>query len=182
MKPRKRPRNLHATPFASWIPPAPTGFRFQPAPSARDDEPQRRGSSINCWSDKYHFDFWRPWTAIRQAGADDNPDTMADPNWAPLLTAPYPDHTSGHMCLDGAHLHTLQLYFGKDNVPISVTSTQFGGETRSFPSFSAPLDEIVEARIWAGLHFRTADVQGRDLGINVANYMADNYFQSVGRR
>jgi hypothetical protein len=136
---------------------------------------------INCWNDKYHFDFWRPWTAIRQAGADDNPDTVADPNWAPLLTAPYPDHTSGHMCLDGAHLHTLQLFFGKDNVPISVTSTQFGGETRSFPSFSAPLDEIVQARIWAGLHFRTADVQGRDLGINVANYRADNYFQKVGR-
>jgi hypothetical protein len=56
----------------------------------------------------------------------------------------------------------------------------FGGETRSFASFSAPLDEIVQARIWAGLHFRTADEQGRDLGINVANYAADNYFQPVG--
>jgi hypothetical protein len=62
-----------------------------------------------------------------------------------------------------------------------VTSSQFGGETRFFDRFSDPLTEITDARVWAGLHFRTADVQGRNLGINVANYMADNYFQPVGR-
>jgi hypothetical protein len=55
-----------------------------------------------------------------------------------------------------------------------------GPATRTFATFSQALDEIVEARIWAGLHFRTADVQGRDLGIGVANFMADNYFQPVG--
>jgi hypothetical protein len=53
-------------------------------------------------------------------------------------------------------------------------------KTRTFSTFSQALDEIVEARMWAGLHFRTADVQGRDMGINVANFMADNYFQPVG--
>jgi hypothetical protein len=56
-----------------------------------------------------------------------------------------------------------------------------GPATRTFGSFSQALDEIVEARIWAGLHFRTADVQGRDIGTNVANFMADNYFQPVGK-
>ncbi len=139
-------------------------------------------AAINCWNDKYHFDFWRPFQAIRRAGepAEGNPDTSPDPTWTPLLSAPYPDHTSGHMCLDGAHLRTLQTFFGTDVMHYGVTSSQFGGETRFFDRFSEPLDEIVEARIWAGLHFRTADVQGRDLGINVANYMADNYFQPVG--
>ena len=140
-------------------------------------------AAINCWNDKYHFDFWRPFQAIRRAGeaAEGNPDTLPDPTWTPLLSAPYPDHTSGHMCLDGAHLRTLQMFFGTDVMHYGVTSSQFGGETRFFDRFSEPLDEIVEARIWAGLHFRTADVQGRDLGINVAEYMADNYFQPVGR-
>ena len=138
-------------------------------------------ASINCWNDKYHFDFWRPWQAIRQADRDDNPATERDPTWTPLLTAPYPDHTSGHMCLDGAHLRVLQMFFGTDVMHYGVTSSQFGGETRFFDRFSEPLAEIIEARIWAGLHFRTADVQGRDLGINVADYMADNYFQRVGR-
>jgi hypothetical protein len=63
-----------------------------------------------------------------------------------------------------------------------VTSSQFGRETRFFERFSDPLNEIADARVWAGLHFRTADVQGRELGIDVADYMADHYFQPVGRR
>jgi hypothetical protein len=140
-------------------------------------------AAINCWNDKYHFDFWRPFQAIRRAGEPEegNPDTLPDPTWTPLFSAPYPDHTSGHMCLDGAHLRTLQVFFGTDVMHYGVTSSQFGGETRFFDRFSQPLEEIVEARIWAGLHFRTADVQGRDLGINVANFMIDNYFQPVGK-
>ena len=138
-------------------------------------------AAINCWNDKYHFDFWRPFQAIRKAHLDGNPDTTRDPTWTPLLTAPYPDHTSGHMCLDGAHLRVLQMFFGTDVMHYGVTSSQFGGETRFFERFSDPLAEITEARIWAGLHFRTADVQGGNLGINVANYMAANYFQRVGR-
>ena len=138
-------------------------------------------AAINCWNDKYHFDFWRPWQAIRQADLDENPATEPDPTWTPLLTAPYPDHTSGHLCLDGAHLRVLQMFFGTDEVEFGVTSSQFGGETRFFDRFSQPLEEIIEARIWAGLHFRTADVQAEELGRNVAEFMADNYFQPVGR-
>jgi hypothetical protein len=138
-------------------------------------------AAINCWNDKYHFDLWRPWTAIRQADLDGNPATAPDTTWTPLLTAPYPEHPSGHMCLDGAHLRVLQLFFGTDVMHFGVTSSQFPGETRFFDRFSDPLKEITDARVWAGLHFRTADVQGRNLGINVANYMADNYFQPVGR-
>jgi hypothetical protein len=137
-------------------------------------------AAINCWNDKYHFDFWRPWHAIRQADLDGNPLTESDPNWTPLLTAPYPEHASGHLCLDGAHLRVLQQFFGTDEIPFGVTSSQFGGETRFFDRFSQPLEEIIEARIWAGLHFRTADVQAAELGRNVAEYMADNYFQPVG--
>jgi PAP2 superfamily len=135
---------------------------------------------INCWNDKYYFDFWRPWQAIREADTDGNPATEPDRSWTALLTAPYPDHPSGHLCTDGAHLRVLQLFFG-DNVPFGVTSSRFGGETRFFDRFSKPLAEIIEARIWAGLHFRTADVQAELLGRNVANYAAENYFQPVGR-
>ena len=134
-------------------------------------------AAINCWNDKYHFDFWRPWQAIHQADRDGNPATAPDPSWTALLTAPYPEHPSGHLCLDGAHLSVLQMFFGTDEMHFGVTSSQFDGETRHFDRFSQPLEEIIEARIWAGLHFRTADVQGRDLGMNVADYMADNYFQ-----
>ncbi len=136
-------------------------------------------AAINCWNDKYHFDFWRPWQAIRGADADGNRKTQPDTSWTALITAPYPEHPSGHMCLDGAHLTVLRSFFGKDKVSFGVTSSQFGGETRFFGRFSEPLKEIIEARIWAGLHFRTADVQGEELGKNVAEFMEENYFQPL---
>jgi hypothetical protein len=135
-------------------------------------------AAINCWNDKYHYDFWRPWNAIHAAD-DGNPATEADPTWTALLTAPYPEHPSGHLCLDSSELPVLQMFFG-DDVHFGVTSSRFGGETRFFDHFSEPLAEIIEARIWAGLHFRNADVQAVILGQNVADYMAEHYFQPVG--
>jgi hypothetical protein len=136
-------------------------------------------AAINCWNDKYHYDLWRPWHAIQQADADGNPATDADPSWTSLLTAPYPEHPSGHLCLDGSELSLLQAWFG-DNVAFGATSSRFGGETRFFDHFSDVLAEITEARIWAGLHFRTADVQAKALGRNVTEYMEEHYFQPVG--
>jgi hypothetical protein len=137
-------------------------------------------ASINCWNDKYYWDFWRPWQAIREADRDDNPATEPDTSWTALLTAPYPEHASGHLCLDGAHLNVLRMFFGTDEIGFDVTSSRFPTEPRHYDRFSDPLKEITEARIWAGLHFRTADVQGQILGKNVADYMAKHYFQKVG--
>jgi hypothetical protein len=136
-------------------------------------------AAINTWNDKYYYDFWRPWNAIPRALEDGNDATSPDASWTALLTAPYPEHPSGHIGLDTPALRVLQMFYG-DNVPFGVTSSRFGGETRPFSHFSAALAEIVEARIWAGLHFRTADVQAVGLGENVTRYMAENYFQPVG--
>jgi hypothetical protein len=136
-------------------------------------------AAINCWNDKYYWDFWRPWTAIRQADRDGNPDTEPDPSWAPLLTAPYPEHPSGHMAGDGAHLEVLQMFFGTDKIGFDVKSSQFGGETRHYNRFSDALKEIIDARIWAGLHFRTADIQAQILGRKIADYMSKHYFEPV---
>ncbi|HEX9416002.1 MAG TPA: vanadium-dependent haloperoxidase [Gaiellaceae bacterium] len=136
-------------------------------------------AAINCWNDKYYWVFWRPWTAIQLADEDDNPATEPDPAWTSLLTAPYPEHPSGHLCLDGSHLRVLQMFFGTDKIPFGVTSVNFPGETRYFDRFSQALKEIIDARIWAGLHFRTADVQAELLGMKVAHYMAKHYFQPL---
>jgi hypothetical protein len=134
-------------------------------------------ASINCWNDKYHFDFWRPWQAIREADLDGNRKTEPDTSWAPLLTAPYPEHPSGHLCQDGALLNVLRSFFG-DKISFSVTSSRFV-QPRDFGRFAEPIKEIIEARIWAGLHFRTADVQAAELGKNVANFAMENYFQPL---
>jgi hypothetical protein len=141
-------------------------------------------AAINTWNDKYHFSFWRPFQAIRRAADDGNPGTSPDLTWTPLLTAPYPEHPSGHLGEDSSHTSVLRMFFG--NAPAggyqitSVFVNPGGPATRTFTSFSQALDEIVEARIWAGLHFRNADVQAVQLGTNVANFAAANYFEPVG--
>ena len=150
-------------------------------------------AAINTWNDKYHFDFWRPWKAIVRAAEDENDATVADDlKWTPLLTAPYPEHTSGHLGLDSSHTSVLRMFFGNApaggyQITSSFVSPGVPGcppttcpATRPFTSFSQAVNEIVEARIWAGLHFRTADVQAVQLGTNIANFGAANYFQPVG--
>jgi hypothetical protein len=137
-------------------------------------------AAINCWNDKYHFDFWRPWNAISTTLDDGNPDTTTDPTWTALITAPYPDWTSGHNCLDAAHVTVLRLFFGDVPGSFTITSraTNHGGSpTRSFDTFSQPLAELIEARIWAGLHYRSSDVAGQLVGGNVARYGIANYLQ-----
>jgi hypothetical protein len=141
-------------------------------------------AAINCWNDKYHFDFWRPWNAITTTLDDGNAGTMTDPTWSALLTAPYPEWTSGHNCLDGAHVAVLRQFFGDAPGSFEITSTFVnpgGPAARTFDTFSEPLAELIEARIWAGLHFRSGDVAGQLLGANVARYGIENYFQRVGR-
>ena len=92
--------------------------------------PTRRS---RCWNDKYHWNFWRPRAAIREADTDGNPATIADPGWEslfapatattpPLATPPFPDHPSGHGCLSGAVLNTMADFFGTDKVEITVVS------------------------------------------------------------
>ena len=144
-------------------------------------------ASINCWNDKYHWDFWRPWNAIPRAAEDGNPATKPQASWKPLISAPYPEHPSGHLCLDGASTGVLRAFFGnriENGYEIKSASTLLQPTdklTRRFSSFSRAVAEVVEARIWAGLHYRTADLQGKALGRKVADYAADHYFQPVGK-
>jgi hypothetical protein len=142
-------------------------------------------AAINCWNDKYYWDFWRPWNAIVRAAEDGNPATAPDPNWTALIAAPYPDHLSGHNCLDGAHVGVLRMFFGdviEGGYEITSASPFLlpsDARARTFSSFTQPLDELIVARIWAGLHFRNADVQGQLLGQSIAEYAAANYFQAT---
>ena len=148
-------------------------------------------AAIGCWNDKYHWDFWRPITAIREANTDHNPATTADPHWwplfdpstpvasgPPLATPPFPDHPSGHNCAAGAIVRTLQYFFGTDKITLSASSNRTG-TTRTFYRLSDALAENINARVWAGIHFRTADVQGARLGKKVARYLHEHYLQPI---
>ncbi len=130
---------------------------------------------ITVWNDKAHYLFWRPITAIREADTDGNPTTAADPAWLPLIpTPPYTEHSSGHSGLSSSFVATLQDFFGTDR--IGWTDTNNGGLTRSFTRFSRAIDEVVSARVWSGIHFRTSDEQGAKIGQQVARYREQHYF------
>jgi hypothetical protein len=134
---------------------------------------------IGCWDAKYTYVSWRPITAIQLAGTDGNPATIADPSWTPLITTPaFPEYTSAHSCVSGAAAAVLASYFGEDT-QFSVVSAGMPGTTRYFSSFSAALDEVKNARVFGGIHFRTACNLGTTLGAAVGDYILTNAAQSV---
>jgi hypothetical protein len=145
-------------------------------------------AAIGCWNDKYYWNFWRPIDAIRNADADGNRLTTADPSWLPLfdpstpttpplVTPVFPDHPSGHSCITGATMSVLSRFFGTDRMSIDVFSSRFPGVARHFDRFSDVTAEVVSARVWGGIHFRTADEQGVRLGEKVARWERKHYFQ-----
>jgi hypothetical protein len=150
--------------------------------------------AIGCWNDKWHWSFWRPITAIREAASDGNPATVADPTWVPLfdptvpvsgpplVTPGFPDHPAGHTCISSATVHALQAFFGTDKIAFTAISNKCSPApcpSRSFDRLSVALKEIIDARVWGGIHFRTADVQGSVLGKKVAHYLEKHYFRPV---
>jgi hypothetical protein len=141
---------------------------------------------ISVWNDKAHWLSWRPVTAIHQAANDGNPATEPDALWAPYLaTPPYPDQPSGHTSLATAITLTAQRFFNTDKIAFSVTNTLLNAvgtttsATRDFTSLSQARDEVVEARVLQGIHFRRADEDGVAVGKGVTNYVNSHLFKTV---
>jgi hypothetical protein len=136
-------------------------------------------SLIACWTDKRHWNFWRPITAIREAATDGNPATTAQADWLPFFpTPPYPDHPSGYNCVTGAMTTAARAFFGTDRVRISLTSPATM-TTRTYSRLSRIVRDTIDARIYLGFHFRTPDAQGASLGRNVADWITDRYFERI---
>ena len=136
--------------------------------------------AITSWDAKLEFGLWRPVTAIQLADTDGNPDTLADPTWLPLLaTPPYPDYTSGLTTFMGAVTHALTrvLDLGGDRIDVNIT---VAGVTRHYEFASQLNQDAIDARVWSGIHFRTADVVGNQVGAQVGDWALDNYFQPRG--
>jgi hypothetical protein len=128
------------------------------------------------------FGYWRPVTAIRLADTDGNPDTDPDPTWLPLLaTPPYPDYTSGLTTLMGAGTRAMSgvLALGGDRIDLNIT---VAGVTRHYETASQLNQDAIDARVWSGIHFRTADVVGSETGTEVGAWALENYFQPTRKR
>ncbi|MBS0579251.1 MAG: vanadium-dependent haloperoxidase [Proteobacteria bacterium] len=130
-----------------------------------------------CFNAKYHFAFWRPYTAIHDADTDGNPNTVPDPNWVPLAVTPgHPEYPAAHGCVTEAVMDALTAYFEDDEVPYSVNSV-VTGTTHSFNSFEDVVAEVDNARVYGGMHYRHSVKEGNRLGRMVTEYMLRNHFR-----
>jgi membrane-associated phospholipid phosphatase len=128
-------------------------------------------SAISMYDAKYHYQLWRPITAIRLADTDGNPATVADPNWTALAnTAADPSYPGAHSTISAAGATVLAAYFGNRD-QIQVTSSALPGTVRAFDSYSDVATEAGLSRIFAGQHFRFDHVEGLELGHDVAQFV-----------
>ena len=137
---------------------------------------------VGCWDSKYLYNFWRPVTAIQHADIDGNPATDADPAWMPQIVTPtHPEYPSAHGCVTSAYAHAIAEFFGTKRLPGGITLTGAAGHPdRHFDSTDDIVKEIIDARVYNGVHYRTSVVEGSILGRKVANWVAKFYFQPTG--
>ena len=144
---------------------------------------------IGSLDSKYHYNYWRPITAIREAATDGNPLTSADPTWTPLVdTPPVPDYDSGHSVEGGAASQVLKQFFGTDRIRFSTCSTTLpAGQNcheaspvlRSYRSFSEAAEENGLSRILVGFHFRKAVFEGIERGRKIGNRAVNHFLRPV---
>ncbi|HKA88809.1 MAG TPA: vanadium-dependent haloperoxidase [Haliangiales bacterium] len=134
---------------------------------------------IAVFDSKYHYQFWRPLTAIRNGDIDDNPATTREPTWSPIDTTPmHPEYPCAHCIESGAATAVLEAMLGSNDIPeVAMTSATAAGVTHRWTSLRDFADEIAEARIWAGFHYRFSTVVGRDMGQRIGRYVVRNVMQ-----
>ena len=132
---------------------------------------------VMTWDAKFHYGFWRPVTAIRLADTDRNPATDPDPTWTSFIpTPPYPDHTSGLNAFVGATSRALARVLPTQRIDLFISSVA-ANQTRHYPFPGRLNRDAIDARVWSGLHFRTADLVGNHRAQRVATYVVRHAFQ-----
>jgi hypothetical protein len=140
---------------------------------------------IACWDSKYTYNFWRPVTAIRAGDTDGNAQTEPDVNWiAQVVTPNHPEYPAAHGCFSGSSTQTLKFFFGTDNFSFTIDSTVAGltKAVRSYDSFSQALDEVRDARVYGGMHYRNSAQKGAILGQQVSRFVTAHFFRPTTAR
>jgi hypothetical protein len=136
-------------------------------------------SLIAGWDSKFYFHFWRPVTAIRNGELDGNPLTLSNADWTPLTPTPgHPEYPAAHGCLTAAFAEALHAFYGTKKVTITLSSTATN-TTRTFENTDDLTREIIDARVFGGMHYRTSVRHGAVIGKKVVKWMSKNFFQPV---
>jgi hypothetical protein len=139
---------------------------------------------IAGWDTRYAYHFWRPVTAIREGDADGNDHTHGDLLWESFLNTPaIPEYPSTHSVLGGAAAEVLARFFRDDAIAFTVTSgAPFAGITRSYASLSEAARDNADSRIYAGIHFREATLEGVRLGRRIGAFGEKHYLKPLHRQ
>jgi hypothetical protein len=133
---------------------------------------------VGCFEAKYSFLLWRPVHAIQRADTDGNHFTAPDLTWNALLNVNHPEYPSAHSCWTQAVTDTLTYFFGTDEAAFGLDSA-VTGSTRQYARFSEVAEEVQDARVWAGIHFRFSTDDGSTIGRQVARLVTRRHFRPV---
>jgi hypothetical protein len=141
----------------------------------------RADGLIAVFDAKYHYEFWRPITAIRNGDIDDNPSTERDAAWQPIDATPmHPEYPCAHCIESAAVAGVVQAVFGTAEIPeVSMTSPTAPGVIHRWTNVRAFTDEVSQARIWSGFHYRFSTKVGQDMGYKIGEYVVNNFMQPV---
>jgi hypothetical protein len=135
-------------------------------------------ASIAVFESKYYYEFWRPVTAIVGGDTDGNSLTQADSTWLPLIpTPPFPSYVSAHATLSGAARVVLERSFGNHGHAVALTTPSLPGIVLNYSDFGQICDDIDDARIYGGIHFRFDQEVGAHQGKMVGNYILKRYLR-----
>jgi hypothetical protein len=134
---------------------------------------------IAVFDAKYHYNFWRPITAIRNGDIDGNDITEREATWQPIDNTPmHPEYPCAHCILSGSIAGVVKAALGTEDIPeIAITSTGAPGVTHRFTNMTAFTDEVANGRIWAGFHYRFSTRVGTDMGLKIGEYAVKNVMQ-----
>jgi hypothetical protein len=130
---------------------------------------------------KYHYNFWRPITAIRNGDMDGNPATDREATWQPIANTPmHPEYPCAHCTQSGSVAGVVKAVLGTANIPeIALTSPTAPGVIHRWTNMAAFTEEIANARIWSGFHYRFSTRVGTEMGLAIGEYVAKNVMQPV---
>src|SRR6185503_7483446 len=138
-------------------------------------------AGIAVFDAKYHYEFWRPITAIRNGDIDDNPATEADATWQPIDNTPmHPEYPCAHCISSGTIASTIETLFGTAEIPeVTLTSVTAPGVTHRWTNLWAYSDEVSLARIYAGFHYRFSTRVGQDMGRQIGRLVTQKLMREA---
>jgi hypothetical protein len=134
---------------------------------------------IAVFDAKYHYNFWRPITSIRNGDIDDNPATEREAAWQPIDNTPmHPEYPCAHCILSGSVAGVVKTALGSADIPeVAMTSSTARGVTHRWTNMTVFTDEVANARIWAGFHYRFSTRVGTDMGNRIGEHVVKSVLQ-----